>query len=125
MVVDSLFAIVLSSNFVVAIADKVPRYDVAASCLGAAKQMEGRVGPDTSNQSVRERAARCVKTEEDARTKLIAVWSEFEGAEHSACIGASSSGGRPSYVELLVCLGMKQEVRKIRSNPTATTPPAR
>jgi hypothetical protein len=125
MVVHSLLAIVLGSNFVVAIADNVPRYDVKAGCLGAAKQMEGRVGPDTSILSVEERAARCVKTEEDARTKLIAVWSEFEGADQSACIGASSSGGRPSYVELLVCLGVKQEVRKIRSNPTATTPPAR
>ena len=47
MVVHSLLAIVLGSNFVVAIADNVPRYDVKAGCLGAAKQMEGRVGPDT------------------------------------------------------------------------------
>jgi len=64
MVVHSLLAIVLGSNFVVAIADNVPRYDVKAGCLGAAKQMEGRVGPDTSILSVEERAARCVKTEE-------------------------------------------------------------
>ena len=125
MVIDSLFAIILSSNFVVVIADNVPRYDVGASCLGAAKQLDGRVGPDTTALSVQERAARCVKTEEDARTKLVAVWPEFEAAERSACIGASSSGGRPSYVELLVCLGVKREVRKIRSNPTVTTPPDR
>ena len=122
MVIDSLFAIVLSSNFVVAIADNVPRYNVETSCLGAAKQLEARIGPDASNQSVQERAARCMKTEEDARTKLVAVWSEFERAERSHCIATSSSGGRPSYVELLVCLGMKQEVRKIRSNSTVPTP---
>ena len=125
MVNPSLFAIILSSNFVFAIADNVPRYDVEASCLGSAKQLQGRVGTNSTNLSVQERAARCVKTEEDARTKLMAVWSEFEGAERSTCIGASSSGGRPSYVELLVCLGVKQEVRKLRSNPTATTPPGR
>lgn len=125
MVVHSLFAIVLSSNFVVAIADNVPRYDVAPGCLGAAKQLEGRLGSDTSNLSVQESAARCMKTEEEARTKLVAVWPEVEGADRSACIGSTSSGGRPSYVELLVCLGVKQEVRKLRSNPTATTPPDR
>ena len=125
MVVHSLLAIVLSSNFVVAIAENVPRYDVEPGCQGAAKQMEGRLGSDVSSLSVQERAARCVKTEEDARTKLIAVWSEVEDADRTACIGSSSSGGRPSYVELLVCLGIKQEVRKIRSNPTATTPSAR
>ena len=125
MVIDSLFAIVLSSNFVVAIADNVPRYGVEAGCVGAAKQMEGRLGPDTSTLSVQQRAARCVKTEEDARTKLVAVWSEFEGAERSNCIGVSSSGNRPSYVELLVCLEITQEVRKIRSNPAATTTPNR
>ena len=124
MVFDSFFAIILSSSFVVAIADDVPRYSVQAGCLGAAEQMEGRLGPDTSTLSVQERAARCVKTEEDARNKLVAVWSEFEDAERSACIGASS-GIRPSYVELLVCLGIKQEVRKIRSNPAATSPPSR
>ena len=125
MVVHALLAIVLSSNFIVAIADDVPRYDVQPGCLGAAKQLEGRVGPDTSNLSVQERVARCVKTEEEARTKLVAVWPEVERADRSACIGSTSSGGRPSYVELLVCLGVKREVRKIRSNPTATTPPSR
>ena len=122
MVIDSLFAIVLSSNFVVTIADNVPRYNVEASCLGAARQLETRIGPDASNQSVQERAARCMKTEEDARTKLVAVWSEFEPAERSHCIATSSSGGRPSYVELLVCLGIKQEIKKDRSNPTVTPP---
>ena len=45
MVVHSLLAIVLGSNFVVAIADNVPRYDVKAGCLGAAKQMGGEWGP--------------------------------------------------------------------------------
>ena len=125
MVVHSLFAIVLSSNFVVAIADNVPRYDVEPSCLGAAKQLEGRLGPNASDLSVQERVARCVKNEEGARTKLIAVWSEVESADRSACIGSSSAGGRPSYVELLVCLGVKREVRKIRSNHIAPTPPAR
>ena len=87
MVIDSLFALVLSSNFIVAIADEVPRYDVEPGCLGAAKQLEGRVGPDTSSQSVQERVARCVKTEEEARTKLVAVWPEVEGADRSLALG--------------------------------------
>jgi len=86
MVVHALLAIVLSSNFVVAIANDVPRYDVEPGCLGAAKQMEGRLGPDTSNLSVQERAGRCVESEEDARTKRIARWAEGECADRSACI---------------------------------------
>lgn len=125
MIIDLLSAIVMSSNLVVAIADNVPRYDVEAGCMGAAKQLEERIGPDASNQSVQERAARCMKTEEDARTKLLAVWSEFDGAERSQCVSSSSAGGRPSYVELLVCLGIKQELRKDRSNPAVATPPRR
>ena len=125
MIIDSLFAIVLSSNFAVTIADSVPTYNVKASCLGAAEQMEGRIGPDASNQSVQERAARCMKTEEEARTKLIALWSEFESRERSHCIATSSMGGRPSYVELLVCLGIKREIKKDRSNSAVTTPPGR
>ena len=122
MIIDSLFAIVLSSNVAVAVADSVPRYDVKASCVGAAKQLEGRVGSDVSNQSADERAARCMKTEEDARAKLVAVWSEFPSAERSHCVASSSSAGRFSYVELLVCLGIKREIRKDRSKPAVSTP---
>ena len=44
MIVGSLLAIVLSSNFVVAIADAVPRYDVNASCSGLAKSVQERQG---------------------------------------------------------------------------------
>ena len=76
MVVDFLFAIILSSNFVVVIADNVPRYDVGASCLGAAKQLDGRVG-------LIRRQCRCRSEQQGARdrgrctTKLVAVWPEL------------------------------------------------
>ena len=115
MIVGSLLAIVLSSNFVVAIVDAVPRYDVNASCSGLAKSVQERQG--AVSQTTQERTARCVKTEEDARAKLTAEWPRFDAAERASCIGASSAGGTPSYVELLVCLGMKLEVRKLRSKP--------
>ena len=45
MVVHSLLAIVLGSNFVVAIADNVPRYDVKAGCLGLLNNWRGEWGP--------------------------------------------------------------------------------
>ena len=51
-----------------------------------------------------------MKTEEDARAKLTAEWPRFDAAERAS--STSSAGGTPSYVELLVCLGMKLEVEK-------------
>lgn len=122
MIVQSLFAIALGGSVIVTVSDQAPRYDVEASCRRSAEQLQGRMAGN-SNLSVQERAARCVKTEEDARAKLVTVWSQFPPDERTTCIGASSSGGTASYVELLVCLGMKEEVRKLRkSNPGGAVP---
>lgn len=125
MIAQSLFAIMLSGNVLVTVADETPRFDIETSCRRSAEQLQGRMA-GTSSLSVQERAARCVKTEEDARARLVTVWSRFPPDERTTCIGASSSGGTASYVELLVCLGMKEEVRKLRqSNPGGGIPPPR
>lgn len=104
MTVHSLFAI-LSTMSVIAVADRVPSYNFEPSCRAAVDQMPARLET-------------CIKSEQDARAKLASEWTQYPLADRTACVGASSAGGSPSYVELLVCLGMKEQVRDIRrKNP--------
>ena len=101
MIVHSLFAFV-SSVGAIMISDKVPDFKYQQGCRAALEQMPGRY-------------EKCVESEEGARAKLTAEWSKFPAEDRATCIGASSAGGSPSYVELLVCLGIKADVRDIRS----------
>ena len=105
---------ILMTGAAVGFAQDVPRYNVDASCRGVSKSLHQRVGPE-SELTIDQRVARCVKTEEGARERVVKEWPRFSAADRSACIGATSSGGTASYVELLVCLGMKDEVAKMRS----------
>jgi hypothetical protein len=67
----------------------VPRYDVALTC--------GR----------QDRAA-CARDEEAARDQLNKQWTQFTPAGRSNCIQTAQIGGRPSYVELIICLKATQ-----------------
>jgi hypothetical protein len=67
----------------------VPRYDVALTC--------GR----------QDRTA-CVRDEEAARDQLNKQWAQFTPAGRSNCIQTAQIGGRPSYVELIICLKATQ-----------------
>jgi hypothetical protein len=66
----------------------VPRYDVAVTCREAAPY-----GRDT-----------CPREEQEARNLLNQQWSQFTTAGRSNCIQTAAIGGRPSYVELFICL---------------------
>lgn len=65
----------------------VPRYDVAVTCRGAGRDK------DT-----------CPREEQEARNLLNQQWSQFTTAGRSNCIQTAAIGGRPSYVQLLICL---------------------
>lgn len=104
MLSHSMLAIASVAGFIV-ITDKVPNFNFQPSCQAATREMPARV-------------EQCVKSEEEARATLTAEWTQFPVGDRATCIGASSAGGSPSYVELLVCLKMKGEVQEIRrKNP--------
>ena len=105
---------ILMAGAAIGFAQDVPRYNVETSCRGVSKSLHQRVGPE-SELTLDERVARCLNTEEGARERVVKEWARFSTIDRSACIGATSSGGTASYVELLVCLGMKDEVAKLRS----------
>jgi hypothetical protein len=79
-------------------ADQVPRLDVARSCRDA-KDFGVTDPPQTFKN--------CMLDEQEAKGQLIQQWSQFKPAERRSCIPDAPS---PSYVEMLTCLEMNQQI---------------
>jgi hypothetical protein len=89
-------------------ADDVPDLNVDPVCRGIAQQASdpGETGgPDLA-------FARCVKSEQAMRQKLSEEWSSFLPADKANCIG-SEKGGLASYTDLVTCLEMARDARKL------------
>jgi hypothetical protein len=70
----------------------VPRYDLARSCPAPS-------GQDSDS---------CRKDEQSARDTLNQQWTQFTAKGRSDCVQTAEIGGRPSYVQLLICLRATQ-----------------
>ncbi len=97
----------VSSQLVVAVADRVPNLDVKATCR---------------ESSIRE----CLSMEQAARQKLIEEWPHFTADEKKTCTFDERLAGPPSYVGWLTCLeinaDVKRDVRAAESAPTGASP---
>ena len=87
--------------------DAVPRLEVEAACRAAAGA-DPRVPYD---------AARCLKSESDARDQLVGKWTTFPAADRTLCTQTATMGGTASYVELITCLELKQDVARTPRDP--------
>jgi hypothetical protein len=92
-----MFAAIVSSPLIVAVADPVPRFDVRPSCR------ESTV-PD------------CVSQEQIARDELVKRWPDFSAQEKSRCAVEASYAGPPSYVEWLTCLQINANARNLSAS---------
>ena len=96
----SISMIILSSQLVVAVADQVPKFDIARTCkLDVAA---------TAGLSVDQSLKSCIRDEQQARQQLGSQWSKFTASSRASCSANESVGGTPSYVSLLTCLQMGQ-----------------
>jgi hypothetical protein len=86
----------------VAVSDTVPRYNVEPTCKGG-----------LNSPGLNERYSRCISEENDARKKLEAGWSRYPAGDRTVCARTSGMGS-PSYVELLTCLEMDADARKLK-----------
>jgi hypothetical protein len=96
-------ALVLGSSLITVASDGVPTLKVEPSCKAAGAQglMMGRTTDS------------CLNDEKSAREDLVKSWSTFSGDDRTHCLSMVSTGGGPSYVELLSCLEMSRDAKKI------------
>ena len=80
----------------VAMADSVPKYDMARTC-----RLDHAAA---SGLAVTESMKNCVRDEKRAFRQLQKQWPKFASAKRAGCVSQNTIGGTPSYVELLTCL---------------------
>lgn len=95
--------LILGAQLLIPVADTVPAFDVSTSCKGAASV---QVADSQTFSS-------CMKDEETARTQLLKSWQSWPASERAQCADEASSGGPPSYVDLLVCLEISRDADAI------------
>jgi hypothetical protein len=102
--------------------DDVPTLDVNPVCHGIAMQGELEAGLQrTSFQQ-------CVQSEQDVRQQIKKEWSTFSTADKTHCVSLAKTGGESSYTELITCMEMARDVRKLHEDanslPEQNIPPA-
>ena len=99
------------SSYLLMVADAVPAFDVKQTCR---RSEAAGVYPGRNMES-------CVQSEETTRDQLKKSWGEFSAADKAECVSAVRIGGIPSYTELITCLEMRRDVRKMRATSPETT----
>jgi hypothetical protein len=90
--------------------DAIPTLDVNPVCHGIAMQGELEEGLQQTNFE------QCVKSEQDTREQLKKEWSSFTTSDKTSCVALARTGGEPSYTELITCMEMARDVRKLRED---------
>jgi hypothetical protein len=84
------------------VSDAVPRYNIEPTCKGG-----------LGSPGLNERYSSCIAEENAARQKLEASWASWPVGDRSVC-SETARMGAASYVELLTCLEMAREAKKLK-----------
>jgi hypothetical protein len=90
--------------------DDIPTLDVNPVCHGIASQSELEAGLQRTNFE------QCVKSEQDTLEQLKKEWSTFTTGDKSSCVALAKTGGESSYTELITCMEMARDVRKLHED---------
>jgi hypothetical protein len=86
----------------------VPTIDIGPTCRAAAA---GSAGLNQDYDS-------CRKSEDAARDILVQQWTSFLAADRGSCYRLTTTGTPGTYTELLTCLEMKRDARKLPDGET-------
>lgn len=106
----AVFALLLATVPAAAL-DSVPTFDVRPSCRAATD----------SGASISKDIDSCVRTEHNARDVLRKDWTQYAAADRSTCAQTATMAGPPTYTQLLTCLEMTRDVKKIPREKGADT----
>jgi hypothetical protein len=97
--------------------DPYPVLNVAPVCHGIVNQsgLEAGLGSTTFDA--------CIKGEQETREAMIKEWSTFNSDDMAHCKTETTMGGESSYTELVTCLEMSRDVRKMHSETNNSSAP--
>jgi hypothetical protein len=91
--------------------DQVPNLHVEQLCRGIASQSSDQVMAEPYPAVSFER---CMRSERDDRDELEKQWAGFPPDDKRHCVAEATMGGSSSYTELLTCLEMARDVKKLQ-----------
>jgi hypothetical protein len=94
---------------------QVPTVDIKKTCRAAATAMVslGSAGSERDEEI-------CLKSESDARERMIKDWSSFDASDRKDCIQPKTY--LPSYIEWLTCFEMNKSVREMKQRGQSMPP---
>ena len=95
------FALPLAVQLIISVADGVPTLDVTGSCRAAAA---------AANNT--DRMQSCLASEQKIHDQLVKDWSGYPSVDRANCLKAVKAF-EPTYTELLTCLEMARDVKKL------------
>jgi hypothetical protein len=96
-----------------AVSNSVPSWDVTASCRGASSF--------AISVTASERLTSCLASEQRTREQLNKDWSTYRAEDRVGCVKSLTFS--PTYTELVTCLEMRRDVKKLRDAKPADTNP--
>ena len=93
------------------VSDSVPSLNVEQVCQGIADQGGTNFHEHETDHDYAKKD--CLDSEETVRGKLRTVWKSFDASDRKHCLTETTMGGESSYTELLTCLEMAGDVRKL------------
>jgi hypothetical protein len=93
--------------------DELPVLNVLPLCRGITSQ--GAAPLQAGDRSVT--LKQCLDAEQADRETMKSEWSTFSAPDKKHCIAEATMGGESSYTELVTCLEMARDVRKLRMPP--------
>jgi hypothetical protein len=103
----------VGAQLLMPVADSVPTLNVEQVCQGIAQQG----GVTFHDPQIAQEKRDCLDSEQAIRKDLSKSWTNFNAADRTHCVSEATMGGESSYTELLTCLEMARDVRKMRENP--------
>jgi hypothetical protein len=98
--------------------DQYPTLNVAPICHGITNQSDLEAGLRSVSFD------QCMQAEQVDRETMIKEWSTFSADDRRHCIAEATMGGSSSYTDLLTCLEMARDVRKLHSEASRSSAPA-
>ena len=96
-------ALAFGTSLISVAASGVPTLKIEPSCRAAG--VEGMIVGRTVES--------CLNDEKAAHDQLAKDWGTYSADDKNHCLSMVSTGGDPSYVELLSCLEMSRDAKKI------------
>jgi hypothetical protein len=95
--------------------DDTPVLNVLPLCRGIVSQDDDSLEAGDRSVSLKQ----CLAAEQEDRETMKKEWSTFSTSDKKNCTAEATMGGESSYTDLITCLEMARDVKKLKLTPAS------